>query len=457
MVDKHLRKLYELIELVVTRKDLERLPELVLDAAMEVAGAERGFLVLVDGEICAARRLDAQARVSRTVLDRVLASRHPLLLRDADLDSESLREQRVRAVLAVPLRTTSGAVGAIYLDHRGTGAFREADLDLLGAFAAQAALALDRARRASAPRRAPQILGTALRRTLELVEKFAPLPYPVLVVGETGTGKELVARALHRRAGPFVAANVSAVPAALFESELFGHERGAFTGAEGARPGLFEQAHGGTLFLDEINSLAPDLQEKLLRVLQEREVRRVGGTRVVAVDARLVAAANESLERIPFRRDLFHRLNVLRIELPPLRERREDIPELAAHFVERIARETGRRVRLATDALPVLAGHDWPGNVRELENALRRAAATADGCVLHARDFRFLSDTPPPATGLVTVDDYIRSSVAQYGPALGLGELARRLGLSRKALWAMRKRWEEGGRGGIVREPERDT
>jgi DNA-binding NtrC family response regulator len=233
-------------------------------------------------------------------------------------------------------------------------------------------------------------------RIYQLVTQIADTPTTILITGESGTGKELVARAIHRRSGrqtqPFVAVNVAAIPDTLVESELFGHERGAFTGAHGRKLGKFELAHGGTLFLDEIGSLRLDLQSKLLRALQEREIERVGGTRPVPIDVRVVAATNVNLRKAvrdrSFREDLFYRLNVVPIELPPLRDRREDIPLLVEHFVRKIARECNRDVRsVSAGALDVLLRYDWPGNVRELENAIHRAVVLSRGPVLNLQDF----------------------------------------------------------------------
>ena len=217
----------------------------------------------------------------------------------------------------------------------------------------------------------------------------------MLITGESGTGKELVARALHRQsdraARPFVAVNVAAIPDTLIESELFGHEKGAFTGAHARRLGRFELAHGGTLFLDEIGSLRLDLQTKLLRALQEREIERVGGGRPVAVDVRVLAATNVNLRQAvrerAFREDLFYRLNVVPVHVPPLRERREDISVLVDHFVRKLARACGRDVRgVSAGALDALVRYDWPGNVRELENALHRAVVLAHGPVIQLDD-----------------------------------------------------------------------
>lgn len=235
----------------------------------------------------------------------------------------------------------------------------------------------------------------AIARVRDLVHRMAASHASVLITGESGTGKEVVARALHaespRRAAPFITVNCGAMPENLMESELFGHEKGAFTGAVAAKPGLFRAAHGGTLLLDEIGELPLALQVKLLRVLQERVVRPVGSAKDVSVDVRVLAATNRFLEedvrRGAFRQDLYYRLNVLRIHLPPLRERREDIPLLARHFVEEQAAIAGRPFELTDEVAATLARRSFPGNVRELENAVLRATALARTDRLEASDF----------------------------------------------------------------------
>jgi DNA-binding NtrC family response regulator len=221
-----------------------------------------------------------------------------------------------------------------------------------------------------------------------LLEIVAATSSTVLITGETGTGKELAARAIHhnsaRRANRFVAINCSAIPETLLEAELFGHARGAFTGAVGTRQGRFEQAHKGTLFLDEVGTMSPALQAKLLRVLQEREFERVGDTHTIKVDVRVIAATHSDLEKMvadgTFREDLYYRLNVIPVKLPPLRDRREDIPLLVQHFVQRVSAEQGRTApTVSQDAIRKLMAHGWPGNVRQLENAVERALAFSQG------------------------------------------------------------------------------
>jgi DNA-binding NtrC family response regulator len=225
----------------------------------------------------------------------------------------------------------------------------------------------------------------------ELVSHVAETTSTVLIEGETGTGKEQVARGIHEassaaRPGAFVAVNCAAVPETLLESELFGHEKGSFTGAANQRKGRFEQAHGGTLFLDEIGDVPASMQVKLLRVLQERRFERVGGAETIEVDVRVVAASNQSLPRLvkegKFREDLFYRLNVIKIDLPPLRDRKEDIPILAAHFAHKYARGNQGAMQIAPEAMEKLLEYAWPGNIRQLENAIERGCVTArDGCI----------------------------------------------------------------------------
>lgn len=247
------------------------------------------------------------------------------------------------------------------------------------------------------PRDIPSLIGKApaMQEVFRSIGRLARSSMTVLITGESGTGKELVARALHqhgpRADKPFVALNTSAIAAELLESELFGHERGAFTGAESRRIGRFEQADGGTLFLDEIGDMSPALQTRLLRVLAESEFYRVGGQTSISVDVRVIAATNQDLARAVregrFREDLYHRLNVMRINTPPLRQRREDIPMLLNHYLADAGKELGAPAKsLNNDAIEILKGYDWPGNVRQLVNATRRLTVTAPGSVITAPD-----------------------------------------------------------------------
>ena len=286
----------------------------------------------------------------------------------------------------------------------------------------------------------------------------------VLVQGESGTGKELAARAIHRtsarREGPFVSLNCGALPAQLLESELFGYEKGAFTGAAGAKPGQFELAHGGTIFLDEIGECSPELQVRLLRVLQEKEVQRLGGTRRVPTDFRLVAATNRNLaDEIKagrFREDLYYRINVIEVTVPPLRERREDIPLLAAFFLERFARRESKIFEgISAAALDRLGAHDWPGNVRELENAIERGVVVGRGPLLEAADLppqlRPAAQAAGPVADLAGRDlplaevekAVIAAAMARHGG--NKSQAARALGISRKLLYSKLREYCLGG------------
>ena len=312
-----------------------------------------------------------------------------------------------------------------------------------------------------------------LREALRQVATVATTDSTVLVYGETGTGKELVARAIHcasrRHDGPFVKVNCAAIPSGLLESELIGHERGAFTGAVTRRIGRFELAQDGTIFLDEIGEIPIELQPKLLRVLQEREFERLGGTKTIHTNARLVAATNRDLRAMvddrTFREDLFYRLNVFPIELPPLRERRDDLPLLVEHFVRGLAERMGKDIRaVSTDAMNRIVEHDWPGNVRELQNVLERAVILAQGPVLEVTPILggAAKSSSPPAPTPVPVSPPPSTDLAAISRAHILGVLeatnwviggpdgaAARLGLNRTTLNFRMKKL------GIVREKRR--
>jgi transcriptional regulator with GAF, ATPase, and Fis domain len=290
----------------------------------------------------------------------------------------------------------------------------------------------------------------AMRHVFSTIEKLAPTDMTVLVLGETGTGKELAARSLHRRsrraAGPFVALNCSALPMSLLESEIFGFEKGAFTGAVAGRAGHVEQAEGGTLFLDEVAELPLGAQAKLLRVLQDHRVQRLGATHDRHVDVRVLAATHQDLaalvEARAFRRDLYHRLNEVQIALPPLRERGDDLDLLCAAILARLGRDLGRTLRLHDEARAALAAHAWPGNVRELENCLRRAAACCTGEVLEARELGLAAAAPPRtlAESLeLATEGAVRASLRRHA---GRAEAAsRELGITSAELSKLARRF----------------
>ncbi|ABM62658.1 sigma-54-dependent transcriptional regulator [Halorhodospira halophila] len=303
----------------------------------------------------------------------------------------------------------------------------------------------------------------AMQKVFERIRKVAPTDTSVLILGESGTGKELVARALHeqseRHEGPLVAVNCAAIPDGLIEAELFGHERGAFTGAVGARAGLVESADGGTLFLDEIGELPQQAQGRLLRVLQEGEIRRIGSTHARRVNIRLVAATHRDLKSLAsageFREDLFFRINVMEIRLPPVREREADIPELARFLLEKACQRLNRApLELSRAAIDAMTAYPWPGNVREMENTIERAVILSEGSTispdmlgLPAGESAPSGTTSGPTAEAdagprqdLSLEDYFRQYVLTHQDHMTETALARGLGISRKALWEKRQR-----------------
>jgi DNA-binding NtrC family response regulator len=307
-----------------------------------------------------------------------------------------------------------------------------------------------------------QLIGKspAMQRIFQIIERVAPTNTTVLISGRTGTGKELVARALHynsRRANkPLVDINCGALPDQLVESELFGHQKGAFTGATEAKKGLFETAHGGTLFLDEVQALKPELQAKLLRALQERVIRRVGGRENIEVDVRVIAATNqdiaEAVKRGEFREDLYYRLNVVNIYLPELRERREDIPLLVEHFLKRYAAENEQEPRhFSNEAMRLLMSYDWPGNVRELQNAVEHALAIGAGPTLtiadlplHLSGMLSVSGAPEPVGEGRTLEEVERRHILRILEETGGNHLraAEILGIDRRTLYRKLEKYQ---------------
>ena len=347
-------------------------------------------------------------------MDRVLREKIAVLSADLGRDpqfaaAESLVTARACALLAAPLLQSGRVIGVIYLDTRSSDTrLDERHLQMLMGIAGVASIALANADRWQSLRAENQRLqregaiahdmigeGPAMNDVLRFIVKAAPLDSTVLITGESGTGKELVARAIHnnsRRAHkPFAAINCAALTETLLESELFGYERGAFTGAVAQKKGRLEAAAGGTVFLDEIGELAVSLQPKLLRVLQQHEFERVGGVQPVRTDIRVIAATNRDLKKATasghFREDLFYRINVLALEMPPLRDRREDIPLLASYFAAKHSAKCGRHLDgISPEARACLAAYDWPGNVRELENAIERAVALGSANLIVRED-----------------------------------------------------------------------
>ncbi len=484
-----------------------RLYEEIADAAVELSGAERGLLILREDDgglrVRVARGLSGPAEAggrpdefSRSIaaraIDGGLAVSTVDAVRDERMDgAASVHALSLRSILAVPLRRRGEVAGALYLEDRlRPGAFGPGDAALVGDLADLASIALDgaellraerrNARRLSVLRRRlartvetqaleiaslrrattdlsadfPGIVAhsASMRRALDLVARVADSDVPVLVTGESGTGKELVARALHdrsaRQSAPFVGENCGAIPEALLESALFGHVRGAFTGADRARVGLFEAADGGTLFLDEIGEMSQAMQTKLLRAVQEGEIRPVGSETVRRVNVRVVAATHRDLEEMVregrFREDLYWRLAVVVVRIPPLRERPEDVAPLVAHLVAKHAQ--GREVRLDRRALARLSAHPWPGNVRQLENEVQRALVLASDVVREedlSPALRGEGDSAPDAMDLKgQIQALERRLIRRALEASGGNQTqaAKLLGVSRYGLQKMMKR-----------------
>ncbi len=435
---RNLNALLKISGVVHSIRDLDELQAQILDLIFDVAPAERGA-ILLDGShrrefnSVFARHRDAAnerpVRVSRTIAERVLEQGLAILGSDVPGSGhlgavESLIASQVRSLLCVPLTVFQRTIGCIYLDTISIAdRFNQDHLQLVSAIAGISAVALENARRLQWLEQENQRLMNeiTLDRTLvgesagmkdvfHFLARVAPSDATVLIGGESGTGKELAARAIHRKSPratkPFVAINCAAIPENLLESELFGYERGAFTGAVAQKKGRLEVADGGVLFLDEVGELAPSLQVKLLRVLQEREFERVGGNRPIHVDIRLIAATNRDLQEAArkgdFRQDLYFRLNVVSITMPPLREHKEDIPMLVSFLVEKHCKKCGAKPKpLSREALACLSNYDWPGNVRELENVIERALVlgSSDDILLEDLPENLLERDPAPGVG----------------------------------------------------------
>jgi transcriptional regulator with GAF, ATPase, and Fis domain len=390
-------------------RNVRKLQHRLLELILEVIPAEREAILLADESreefvsLCGWNRLtgeDDAMRTSKTITNQVLREEVALLSNDIfeneNIGAPSLVESRVCSLLCAPLVAFEKPFGVIYLDTSDpTARFDEGHLRLLTAIAGISALALENARQIEGltgenTRLQNEIRlehamigqGARMREVYNFLSKVAPTDSTVLILGESGTGKELAAHAIHlnspRATKPFVAINCATLTESLLESELFGHEKGAFTGAIAQKRGKLEIADGGSVFLDEIGELSPVIQAKLLRVLQTREFERVGGTRPVKTDVRVIAATNRNLETAiksgDFREDLYYRLNVVSIVMPALRERREDIGLLATYFVSEFSKKCKRKVTgISSEARRLLHSYDWPGNVRQLENAIERA------------------------------------------------------------------------------------
>jgi transcriptional regulator with GAF, ATPase, and Fis domain len=422
-IEKELGALLKISSIINSIREAKKLQQQLLQLLLETIPAENAALLLIGASpkeivlVSGANRqanIEEPVRVSMTVVNQVLHEGTAILstdVKDAQgfAVAESLLGARTRSLLCAPLMFFENVTGAIYLNSSRAGVFDNRHLQLVTGIAAIAAVAMENALHCewvegenlqlqAELKLEHQMVGSsqAMRKVYNYISQVAPTNSTILIRGESGTGKELAAHAVHlnspRAAKAFVAVNCAAVPETLFESEFFGHEKGAFSGASAQKKGLLEIADGGTIFLDEVGELPLATQGKLLRVLESNEVRRVGGTKTLKVDARVVAATNKDLEygveQKTFRPDLYHRLNVLSFEMPPLREREEDIVALAHHFVIHFNTVHQRRmIGFSPEARERLMQYHWPGNVRELKNVIERAVIMSRSDLLTVEQF----------------------------------------------------------------------
>lgn len=481
-----LEALSEIALTINSIQDPDALLEKILEIAMGVLNAERGFVLMKDaasehGFAVRSRRnltegqLGDLLALSTSVVGEVLERGEPVILYEALEDdrygrSESIVLQQIQSIACMPLCIKRRQIGAVYLDSvRQRGRFTGEHLPFLTALANQAAIAIENVRLYQALRSEnrrlreeiqrihgfDEIVGQSpsMQRVFDTMSRVLDTDATVLIEGESGTGKELVARAIHynglRKDGPFIALFCGSLPDSLLESELFGHKKGAFTGAIADKAGLFEAADGGTIFLDEVGDLSPRIQTALLRVLQEGEVKRVGETHARKVDVRVLSATNKPLRDLirqgEFREDLYYRLNTISITTPPLRHRRSDIPLLAHHFLDRYAVDQRSYIRgIAPEAMRALQAYAWPGNVRELENTIRRAVVLAKGDMIGLEDLQLPDDTSrDPFEPGITLKEGERRLVQQTLDAYegNISETARVLGVSRSWVHYKLKEW----------------
>ena len=478
--------LYEITKSINAILEPVALLEKILERAMAHLNAERGSVLLVDEtkkrgfSVVAAKNFGSeqttdQFAASSSVIQQVLSAGSPVLTFDALTDerfesSTSIAAQKILSIICIPLRSNDRVSGVVYLDSSvSRKAFTEESLKFLTVFGHLAAIAIENAQRYSSLRAENERLrseidssrlfttmvgkSAAWNRVLAIANRVLDVDVAVLITGESGTGKELVARAVHdgglRQGKPFVTVNCSAIPEQLIESELFGYVKGAFTGASSDKKGLVEVAEGGTLFLDEVADLPVQLQPKILRLLQEKEYRRVGDTKNRTADIRIVAATNrdmlEEVKKGRLREDLYFRLNVVQIHLPPLRERREDIPLLASYFVRRAAETYKRPVEsIHPEAMQLLLANQWSGNVREFQNVIERAVVLCNGGQLTKEDFMFdAGDRAAIARSASTLAEFERQIIEGTLAEMGGNRTrtAEKLGVSIRWLQYRLKEW----------------
>lgn len=486
--------LLDTIASVNKTRDLNDLLDLLTDVLIEITQADRGLILLRDPDGRLGTRV-ARSRhrkpidplptdLSGTLPARVIKTGEAICLpvlagEDVDQLSSSVRAFQLASVICLPLRVGDRALGVVYLDSRSQNPdFQQSDLPFLEALSREVAMAIEHAQLMEEKRQAEEfrrrelqeenrklretlshrrtIVGESepMERVFDAVRKVAKSDATVLLCGESGTGKEAIARAIHelstRRDHLHVIIDCGAIPETLIESELFGHEKGSFTGAISQKIGKFEHANGGTVFIDEVGDLPLQSQVKLLRVLQEREIERVGGTRSIRVDVRVIAATNRDLAGMVkqglFREDLFYRLNVVVLTVPPLRERGRDILLLAGHFLERFMLQAGKPIRgFTSEAKAALTRHEWPGNVRELENKIEQAVILADGEWVDAEDLALpQADSATEAQTLADRERQLRVQSIQEALRKSQGnisEAAKELGIGRQKFYALMRRY----------------
>ncbi len=471
------RKLHDFSARLMGKHRLSDLLDELMDAVIEITNADKGFLILMEGDnldVKVARNLkreniaDAVSQLSDSIIAKVVKSRRPVIISDAMNDDEfgaakSVMDLRLTSVVCVPLLERGTLLGIIYVGNSSiVQLFTKDTLKVLTIFAAQAslivanALLLDELRHDNRQlhdkleqMRFGDIIGTspAMQEVFRKIEKVAGTDISVLITGETGTGKELIAREIHnrsqRRDKPFITINCGAIPENLLESELFGHVKGAFTGAVSNKQGKFHVADSGTLFLDEIGEMPLSLQVKILRAIQEKVVVRVGDTRPESVDIRIVAATNRELESEiqhgRFREDLYYRLNVVNLHLPPLRDRGEDVVVIARYLLNRFASEYDSKVKgFSPNAAVGIRKYRWPGNIREMENRIKKAIVLSEGTMIGPDDIGLTGDELPQILPLSDAKDKFQREYINEVLALNNGnrtKTARDLGVDPRTIF----------------------
>ncbi len=480
---ENLEKLVEFATQLMREENPDRLFEQLLQAVVDLTGAEKGFVIVLrngERELAAAHNLvdetSDMSRVSDTIIDQVIEHRRSIIVSDAMRDrkfgqSRSVVDLKLSSVMCVPLMFRNDLLGLLYLGNDAvTGLFTEKDLSLLQVWAAQASVAVHAALLLNQLKTKNQnlknqlmrsaqgdIIGTSapMKAVFKMIRKIAPTDISALVLGETGTGKELVAREIHRLSprsrAPFVSINCGAIPENLLESELFGHRKGSFTGAISDKIGKFEQADGGTLFLDEIGEMPMNLQVKLLRVLQERVIERVGDLTPRPVNIRVIAATNKDLgdeiQEGRFREDLLYRLNEVTVDLPPLRDRGDDVHQLARFFLNKYAEQYGSTCKgFSNEAIRAMRNAYWPGNVRQLENRVKKAAIMTDRALVNADDLGISSKDKRKIQPLAEAEEsfklaYIREALELNG--WNKAQTARDLGVDPRTIFRYIERLDE--------------